>query len=128
MPISSSPILIYGLDLMLLRTRRWMLEQSGYTVLTAERIEDIEAIPIETPVKLIVLCHTLDLARRSKALAVASTRWPGVRNLSMATVSPRPRPSIPGEAMAAVQGPVEFIDIVRSVMTETAPPVRAQVH
>ena len=74
-------VLIYGHDPDLLETRRWVLEKTGYNVVTAADLADVSRLEPFKPVDLFVLCHTLTLEECGRALAIACTRWPNVQSL-----------------------------------------------
>jgi len=76
-----SLVLIYGHDSDLLRSRRWVLEKTGYRVVTTTELTEIGCLAENRAIDLVVLCHTLTLEECGRALALACTRWPSVQSL-----------------------------------------------
>ena len=74
-------VILCGTDPTLLSTRRDVLRTVGFDVLTALRLEDVEAL-IQVPiVDALVLCHTLKPEQQSAALAVLHRSCPNAKSV-----------------------------------------------
>ena len=74
-------ILIFGHDEQLLETRHYTLELAGTTVYTATRLPDACQIVNTQFVSIFILCHTLSSDEREKAIRIANSIRPEIRNL-----------------------------------------------
>ena len=115
-------ILIFGYDKCLLETRQWVLQTRGYRVVIALDLADINALPTSRPINLLVVCHSVPMADRDAAIALAETRWPGCRHLSLAADHGRMPTGILGQLLHTMDGPAHLIALVGSALEEPAPP------
>ncbi len=72
-------ITMCGTDLTLLSTRRAVLRSVGFDVLTASRVEEIEALIEVRIVDALVICHTLEPEQQQAALAVLHRYSPNAK-------------------------------------------------
>ena len=97
-------ILMFGRDAHLLETRQLLFQSLGYRVLTIERLAELERIPQDPEIALIVLCHTLSAKERTDAVAQASSRWPGIRKLALVERNSKPPREVLGRVRHALDG------------------------
>ena len=120
MPDCPPSVLIYGLDPMLLKTRRWLLETSGYRALTVTHWSQFVCIPEQPPVSLLILCHSLDEESCSTALELAGARWPGVKHLLLGRNLLKPAPGPLRMAALSLEGPLTLIANVNTLVGQQA--------
>ncbi len=76
-PIS---ILLFGRSAQLLATRKMVLESVGYRVYRASDLFTAKNMLAEKQIDLLILCHSLSMEERGRALAL-TYRWPMMRSL-----------------------------------------------
>jgi DNA-binding response OmpR family regulator len=76
-PIS---ILLFGRNTRLLETRKMVLESVGYRVYLASDLSTASYMLREAEIDLLILCHSLPMEERGRALAV-TYHWPMMRSL-----------------------------------------------
>jgi hypothetical protein len=79
--MSSACILQYGRDQILLMTRGWVLEKSGYRVHQVSKYETLFSKLLTEPVDILILCHSLAGSESREALDAASLLRPKCRTL-----------------------------------------------
>jgi hypothetical protein len=67
-------ILIFGRDLTLLQTRQLILSRHGYVTLVATDLSGVERSLRENPIRLLILCYTLDALESARSLELARER------------------------------------------------------
>lgn len=88
--IISSPacILVYGVDALLLETRRLVLARAGFQVCIATTLAEVEGIINIEPIDLLILCHTLSSEECSGALRVSHAMGPKIKTLVLQAQAP----------------------------------------
>jgi DNA-binding NtrC family response regulator len=76
-------IFLYGNDVMLLTTRRLVLEKAGYTVFTAENVSNAMLVLMNHHIDLLVLCQSVDDDERRSILETAHTLQPEIKCVSL---------------------------------------------
>ena len=97
-------ILIYGRDAHLLDTRRWLLEQAGYRVLSVSGLS--EAQQAVDDAKVLVLCHSLSRADCQAAVEMAKAVAPQMKVLTLTAG----KPAYTEPSMSAFDGPRRLIE------------------
>jgi DNA-binding NtrC family response regulator len=102
-------ILIYGRDQDLLETRRLVLQTAGFQAWTVTNLADAEKITVTQPGCLLILGHSLSTEECEKALTMAHSRQPGMRNLVLTAATPVCKFGQNDELMSAFDGPKALI-------------------
>lgn len=76
-------VLMFGRDVMLLDTRRMVLQSAGYEVSTGTQLSELDRAVSLRSFDLLILCHTLALDECGRALALSLCRWPFMRTLRL---------------------------------------------
>jgi DNA-binding NtrC family response regulator len=76
-------IFLYGNDVMMLTTRRLVLEKAGYTVFTAENVSNAMLVLMNHHIDLLVLCQSVDDDERRSILETAHTLQPEIKCASL---------------------------------------------
>lgn len=79
--INSAHLLLYGIDIKLLDTRRMVLQSSGYQVSAITDPFSLEPYLASTPFDLLILCHTVQTDDCRRIASMARLRWPGICTL-----------------------------------------------
>jgi hypothetical protein len=125
-PIS---ILIYGSDAYLLETHQWAFQTRGYRVLTIMQLADLRTIPLAQPVALLVLCHALTSAERAAAIALASSRWPGIKSLVLMPDILTVPTQVLGQLCGSMNGPTPLFSIVSEIVGQgRGTPIPLSIH
>lgn len=119
-------ILILGHDKNLLETRQWVLQSRGYRVITASSLSAITASNQTKQVSLLLLCHSLNSGEHDAAIALARSRWPNIRHVSMVAEDIRAPNGILGNLLHTMDGPAKLISMVSEAMRPDAITPRAQ--
>lgn len=114
MKVTQISIVICGRDAHLLETRKWVLQNLGYRVLTVQRLADLDRIPDNPPVALLVLCHTLSARESAGAVARASLRWPEIKKLALLRNSSK----TPAQVLGRIREILDFPMGLMSTVTE----------
>ena len=109
-----------GHDEHLIATRQWVLQSRGYRVVTASDTTVLTTLPLMPPVRLLVLCHTLSPEERDQAEALASTRWPDVKCLTLTAEPGRAPTGILGQLLHTMDGPGKLLSIVADMVGSSA--------
>jgi DNA-binding NtrC family response regulator len=109
-------ILIYGRDAGLLETRQWLLERSGYRVLTTTEFPEVKRIVAEEGIDLLILCHSLSSAEAEEALGVAKEHGGRVHTLIMAAFTGSRPLGEPDVVIEAMDGPGKLISVVGKLL------------
>jgi hypothetical protein len=72
---------MFGRDVRLLESRKWVLQSLGYRVLTMQSLADLSRIPLTPPIALFVLCPTISAKEGAQAVGHVSSLWPEVKKL-----------------------------------------------
>ncbi len=108
-------ILVFGRDADLLQTRRWVLEQAGYQVLTAHTLAQAENTLAVQSIDLFLLCHSTSMEDCKQLLTAANTTRPEIKLLLMAADMPLCSLSRNERVISAFQGPQALIDAVHQL-------------
>ncbi len=112
---NSALILVYGSDLRLMETRRWVLEKADFEVLTALNFTDVCQILSAENVDLFILCHTLSAKDRDTVLSFAHSARPEMKVLVMDGITSGFRAGINGTVLSAFANPRFLISTVRKM-------------
>jgi hypothetical protein len=117
MSISRPCVVMYGTDEMLLHTRQWILESRGLQTIGLTHLHELQRISVETPIDLVILCHSLDQEGCDAALAVAAIRWPDTKTLILAPHLMGPSRLV-GErkSVISIDGPRKLISSVEALL------------
>jgi hypothetical protein len=115
-PIS---ILLFGRNVRLLKTRQTVLESLGYRVYRACDLSTAKHMLLEKQIDLLVLCHSLSMEERGRALAL-TYRWPMIRSLILTAGDDGCPDNLITEVIDAFDGPAgpgltvgKFFDVER---------------
>jgi hypothetical protein len=97
-------ILMVGRDAHLLESRQLLLQTRGYRVLTIQSLTELDRIPQNPEIALVVLCHTLSAKERADAAAQASARWPGIQKLALIGGNSKDPNEVLGQVRLALDG------------------------
>ncbi|HEV2620119.1 MAG TPA: hypothetical protein VGU23_09315 [Acidobacteriaceae bacterium] len=81
-------ILVYGRDIHLIETRRWVLEHAGFAVSTTLELRDAEDRIDADHFDLFILCHTLSAEECTSILANVHSRHPEMKILILSRSRP----------------------------------------
>ena len=109
---SPANILMFGRDAQLLDTRRMVLEISGYKVSTATDLSDFDRAVSSDCFDLVILCHSLSLEDCGRAVAVALSRWPSVRILTLTAGAWGCPAGRLDQTVNVLQGPAKLVSTV----------------
>jgi hypothetical protein len=121
MKAEHSSILIFGHDEHLLLTRQWVLQSRGYRVLTASTLSNIDSIPKSPPIKLLLLCHSLDPVEVATARNHAQLRWPNLKCLELVADDSRAPSGILGQLLHTMDGPAKLVTLVDNLVGSSTP-------
>jgi hypothetical protein len=116
MKTSPISILLYGKDTHLLETRKWVLQSRGYRVTATLLLSDINLLPLAPPFALIILCHSLTTQEGQAAIALASSRWPAIKNLVMLVDKSRSPTGLLGQLLHTMGGPTNLLSQVSTLV------------
>jgi hypothetical protein len=114
--VASIFILLYGRDSRLLETRRLVLEASGYQLLVATKLSEVEQIVSIHLVHLIIICHTISLEECGRALGLTSSQQPAIRSLILISDTPSYPSAADEEVLYAMEGPAKLVLRVASLV------------
>jgi hypothetical protein len=103
-PIS---ILLFGINARLLEARKSLLQSVGYRVYVASNLSAVSHMLREKEVDLLILCHSLSMEDRGRALAF-TYRWPMMRSLVLTAEDDGCRDDLLTAVRDAVGGPAEL--------------------
>ncbi len=118
----SATILIYGHDAQLLETRCMILERAGYSVLTATGLDEFERIPACRRVDLLLLCHSLSMEDCGRSLALAHSRWPQLKSLTLTSGAKRCFTStLLEQTLDLMEGPAQLLSRIGKPLASGVP-------
>jgi hypothetical protein len=120
MKANQTSILMYGHDEHLLVTRQWVLQSRGYRVLTRLDLAGFANIPVDPPIRLLLLCHTLSPEDCDEAIEVASARWPEIRSVALQGGVGRAPSGLLGQLLHTMDGPAKLIAVVSEMLGNEA--------
>jgi DNA-binding NtrC family response regulator len=109
-------ILVYGRDTGLLQTRQWLLEASGYRVLTATEISEVKGLVAEEGIDLLILCHSLSTEETQEALAAVAAPRPKIHTLIMAAYYGSHPSGMPDAVLEVMDGPAQLVSVVERLV------------
>lgn len=80
MPISSTRVLCYGHDPMLLLTRRWILEKE-FCVENCSSLSQLAEMLGQGQVDLVLVCQSVPDSECDEVIELARSAWPAVKTL-----------------------------------------------
>ena len=81
--VGPAHLLLYGVDVKLLDTRRLVLESEGYQVTAINDPFSLDPYLSTTPFDLLILCHTLQPDECRRIASLARLRWPAISTLEL---------------------------------------------
>ncbi|MFY9745362.1 MAG: hypothetical protein WA891_21390 [Acidobacteriaceae bacterium] len=115
-------ILLYGIDVSLLRTRAGVLESAGFQAGVATRLLEVEQFILSGPADLLILCYTLTPEECRQAIASALACNPEIKTILLAQIGPTsPHPGMYDAVFDACQGPGALIATVWRILTRREP-------
>jgi len=112
MPTSAS-VLVFGRDHQLVHTRCLILEKAGFHVRTAASLPDIQQLPPEPHMDVMVLCHSLSPQDCDEALILTHERWPDIQTIALVAGVSDCGSDSTDAVMEAYEGPAKLIAAVR---------------
>jgi DNA-binding response OmpR family regulator len=112
MPRPSS-VLVFGRDYQLVHTRSLILQKAGFHVRTAASLPDIQLLPHEPPIDIMLLCHSLSTQDCDEALILTHERWPDIQTIALVAGTSDCGSNSTDAVMEAYEGPAKLIDAVR---------------
>jgi hypothetical protein len=114
----SACILLYGLDPVLLDTRRMMLERTGHRVFSATNLAEVEQISLTQPIQLFIVCHSVSREACETVLAAVQELCPTMLLLVL-TKAPCDWPD-EREVLSIYDGPAAFVATVARLLDRVA--------
>jgi DNA-binding NtrC family response regulator len=108
-----SSVLVFGRDSQLVHTRSLILEKAGFHVRTASSLPDIQQLPSEPSMDVMLLCHSLSTQDCAEALILTHDRWPQIQTIALLTGSSDCGSQSVDTVMEATEGPAKLIGAVR---------------
>jgi hypothetical protein len=110
-------VLLYGIDPALVRTRRLILERSGYQVLVSQNFEGTKQILDSQSVDLVVWCSSLPISRLEGEIRAAKHLRPASRHLILAN-GPSVLLDAPSDRLLeTMEGPMKFLATVHQMIS-----------
>jgi hypothetical protein len=114
-------VLIYGHDLILLRTRELILKQAGFEVCVTDLPGEVHRILATRQFDLLILCHTVDEAERSRILATVHASRKSLDILLLVAGFSGPASSEHEAIFGTLEGPQNFLGTVCRLTHEPVP-------
>jgi DNA-binding response OmpR family regulator len=108
-------ILIHGRDLLLLETRRRILERNQYRVTTLLRTIESDVASLDS-IDLMVLCHTLSAADKQTAIDQYKKAFEDPRLIILSTDSFLRSDSANTEVLGVFDGPIALVASVKRLL------------
>ncbi len=102
-------VVLCGTDPTLLSTRQAVLRSVGFDVLTATRLEEIEALILFRIVDALVIGHTLKPEQQKAALAILHRYCPNAKSVILTRSTTREMDAHPDAFVSTVEGPKTLI-------------------
>jgi DNA-binding NtrC family response regulator len=112
MPVPAS-VLVFGRDSQLVHTRGLILEKAGFRVRTAASLPDIQQMPSEPNMDIMLLCHSLSTQDCDEALIITHERWPQIQTIALVSGSLDCGSESADAAIETSEGPAKLINAVR---------------
>ena len=92
-----------------------LLQSAGFQVIDVSSLEQLRSI--ESPIEVVVLCHTLPSAACKEALTIVQRRWPHAKELTLAPLGGKNDcAEHSDESFSTVEGPARLIARVRELV------------
>jgi hypothetical protein len=114
-------VLIYGHDLILLRTRELILKRAGFDVCVTDLPGDVQRILATRHVDLLILCQTVNEAERSRIMATAHACQKSLSTLLLAPGVGNSSSSENDTIFSTLDGPQRFLGAVCRLTHEPVP-------
>lgn len=119
-------ILLFGSDSHLLKTRQLVLQNAGYETYLATSVlalnHIVSAHPINLPIDLLLLCHSLAPEECKRARSIARARFPNIKVLILA-VNRLISYSADGDSVVdTAEGPKTLLATVEELVRGRIPP------
>jgi len=118
---SSGTVLIYGHDPLLLQTRSRILKQAGYTVWTAEVLDEVKAIIGANAVVVLIICQTLPDEEGEAVIKLAHQLRPEMKTLVMSLARQRLLKTSREIPFNVSRGPRNLLETIQKLMPEPRP-------
>ncbi len=115
METTKPSVLIYGHDLNLLQTRRWILVRNGFEVGIASHIAEAEGTLQAQVIDLLLICHTIPSNERRSAVATLKAVRPRLR-IMLVTTAGNPEPEDTWQTIDALAGTEAMILATRRAL------------
>jgi hypothetical protein len=93
-----------------------VLEASGYQLLVATKLSEVEQIVSIHLVHLIIICHSISLEECGRALGLTSSQRPAIRSLILISDTRDYRSGTDEEVLYAMEGPAKLVLRVASLV------------
>jgi DNA-binding NtrC family response regulator len=111
MPTPAS-VLVFGRDYQLVHTRGLILEKAGFHVRTVSTLPEIQRLPSEPTMDVMLLCHSLSTQDCAQALIITHDRWPQIQTIALVSGSSGCGTEAADTVMEASEGPAKLISAV----------------
>jgi DNA-binding response OmpR family regulator len=112
--ILPASVLVFGRDHQLVHTRTLILQKAGFLVHTAASLPDIQQLPNEPSVDVMLLCHSLSPQDCDEALAITHHRWPRMQTIALTAGHSDCGADSADVIMEVAEGPAKLINAVRN--------------
>jgi DNA-binding NtrC family response regulator len=112
-------ILVYGNDAMLVATRRLILSEAGYNVLTAAGFAEAMLILVNQPIDLLVLCQSLTDEERRGIFETAHSINPEIKTAVLRHEGVD-LPLESGEIVEGLEGPASLLGAIGRILHRKA--------
>ncbi len=108
-------VMIFGQDLVLLQTRKLLLSRHGYSVRISVDLEEVERSLRAEPIRLLILCHSLNQEDAAHALALADSTL-SIPSLILISGKYGYADCGPGEVLNVLEGPERLAFVVDKLL------------
>lgn len=110
------PIVVFGRDPGLLKTRRWVLEHAGFAVLTASDLADTERLILAERPDLLILCHSVPPEQCREAVALVHAALAPIKIIVMSAGTETCPVGEQDEAVSSFAGPRALVAVVERMV------------
>lgn len=115
-----NPLLLgLGKNTSLLRTRAQVLA-TRYDVVSVQDLESMKALPIGSAFRVLVLCHSLSREERREAVALARSRWPGIKTLLVTKPTSMDEDFDADRVVGSLEGPRHLLGAVQMLLARSS--------
>ncbi len=108
-------LVLFGEVPLLLQTRQWMLQSSGYDVRKAKSIGEASEEISGRRVSLLIVCHSVSVQDGQDAVALLRSRWPEAKYLMLREEDSVEVDTESAVNVSGVNGPQRLIETVRKI-------------